>query len=96
MGKWESDISSDSLVQKQNSPTNVKKTSQHFPKINICSKHKKNRRSLRRNKKSKFTQKLKLIGFNAAGLSSKLHSFNYFLGKLKPSIFFIEETKLLK
>ena len=34
------------------------------------------------------------MGANAAGISSKLYSFNDILKKLKPSIFFIEETKL--
>ena len=34
------------------------------------------------------------MGVNAAGISSKLSSFNNVLKELKPSIFFIEETKL--
>ena len=34
------------------------------------------------------------MGVNAAGISSKMHSFNNVLRKLKPSIFFIQETKL--
>ena len=34
------------------------------------------------------------MGANSAGLSSKLSSFNNILKQLKPSIFFIEETKL--
>ena len=36
------------------------------------------------------------MGANAAGISSKLYSFNDILKKLNPSIFFIEETKLKK
>ena len=34
------------------------------------------------------------MGVNAAGISSKIHSFENVLRKLNPSIFFIQETKL--
>ena len=54
----------------------------------------KNRRSLRRNKKKKFQNNLVLVGVNAAGISSKLTSFDDLLSSLLPSVFFIEETKL--
>ena len=54
----------------------------------------KNRRGLRRNNKKQFQRKLSFIGVNAAGISSKLCSFDNLLYTLKPTIFFIEETKL--
>ena len=34
------------------------------------------------------------MGVNAAGLSSKLHSFDNILKEMCPSVFFIEETKM--
>ena len=55
---------------------------------------KKNRRAFRRNKKSKFQSNLCFIGTNAAGLTSKLHSFDALLKSINPSVFFIQETKL--
>ena len=55
---------------------------------------KKNRRAFRRNKKSKFQSNLCFIGTNAAGLTSKLHSFDAVLKSLNPSVFFLQETKL--
>ena len=54
----------------------------------------KNRRGLRRNNKKQFQRKLSFIGVNAAGISSKLCSFDNLLYTLKPTIFFVEETKL--
>ena len=54
----------------------------------------KNRRSLRRNKKKKFENKLVLVGVNCAGLSSKLTSFDNLLSTLNPTVFFLEETKM--
>ena len=56
----------------------------------------KNRRSLRKNKTKKCSTKLKLVGANSAGLTSKLDSFNYLLGSIRPSIFFLQETKMKK
>ena len=58
----------------------------------------KNRRGLRKNKNenNKYSRKLKLIGFNSAGLASKLYSFENILSSVKPSIFFIQETKMRK
>ena len=35
-----------------------------------------------------------MVGVNSAGLTSKLKSFDYLLGCLEPSVFFIEETKM--
>ena len=54
----------------------------------------KNRRSLRRNKKKKFENKLVFVGVNCAGLSSKLTSFDNLLATLNPTVFFLEETKM--
>ena len=56
----------------------------------------KNRRGLRRNKTAKFKTNLSFYGINAAGIFSKLPSFNNVLESLKPTVFFIEETKLRK
>ena len=62
----------------------------------MVNKVKKNRRALRRNKvkNKKCETELKLVGVNAAGLSSKLTSFESMLNTIKPGIFFIEETKM--
>ena len=54
----------------------------------------KNRRSLRRNKKKQFVRNHSFVGVNSAGLSSKLSSFESMLNALKPTVYFIEETKL--
>ena len=54
----------------------------------------KNRRSLRRNKKKKFQKDLLLVGVNAAGILSKMSSFDDLLSSLSPSLFFVQETKL--
>ena len=56
----------------------------------------KNRRSLRKNKISSCSTQLKLVGVNCAGLTSKLDSLNYLLGSVRPSIFFLQETKRKK
>ena len=55
---------------------------------------KKNRRAYRKNKVSSIENRIIIMGANSAGLSSKAASFNDVLKKLKPSIFFIEETKM--
>ena len=39
---------------------------------------------------------LKLIGFNSAGLASKLFSFDHILSTLQPAVFFVQETKMRK
>ena len=56
-------------------------------------KIKKNKRGKRRNSKN-FSRTLRFLGVNAAGLKSKLLSFNKVLTELKPSVFFVEETKM--
>ena len=56
-------------------------------------KIKKNKRGKRRNFKN-FSRTLRFLGVNAAGLKSKLLSFNKVLTELKPSVFFVEETKM--
>ena len=56
----------------------------------------KNRRALRKNKTSKFKTGISFVGVNAAGISSKLSSFDNLLKTLKPSVFFLQETKLKK
>ena len=42
----------------------------------------------------KFSKSLRFLGINAAGLRSKILTFQKVLKDLKPSVFFIEETKL--
>ena len=54
----------------------------------------KNRRSLRRNKIKKYKKELVFVGVNAAGISSKLASFDDLLLKLSPSLWFMQETKV--
>ena len=54
---------------------------------------KKNRRSLRINKRNSVFKNVKFVGLNAAGLSSKLDSFDGLLANLQPSVFFVQETK---
>ena len=56
----------------------------------------KNRRSLRKNKNRKIRKNLSFVGVNAAGLGSKLASFDYLLESLKPTVFFVQETKFRK
>ena len=46
-----------------------------------------------KNKKN-VNSRLRLVGMNAAGLSSKLDSFDKMLKDLIPGVFFVEETKL--
>ena len=53
---------------------------------------KKTRRGRRKKVKS-FCRKLRFLGFNAAGLRPKMYTFKKILAELKPSVFFIEETK---
>ena len=59
-------------------------------KVHIKTNH---RRGLRNNVK-KFSKSLRFLGINAAGLHSKMLTFRKVLKDLKPSVFFIEETKL--
>ena len=53
-----------------------------------------NRRVKRRAKEKIINRKMKLIGVNCAGLSSKLYSFDKMLKDIQPAIFFLQETKL--
>ena len=63
---------------------------------NKIGKHK-NRRVLNRNRnKGESENNLKLVGVNAAGLTSKLDSFDNLLADIKPGVFFIQETKMRK
>ena len=48
----------------------------------------------RKQKCTKVNHELDLLGVNAAGLSSKLYSFDNLLAEIKPGVFFIEETKM--
>ena len=57
-------------------------------------KRKANRRSLKKNKRNKFDcETFTLLGINAAGLSSKLHTFDHALKNIKARIFFVQEVK---
>ena len=47
----------------------------------------------KRNSAKTFHKSLRLLGVNSAGLKCKLTTFKKVLSELKPSIFFIEETK---
>ena len=53
----------------------------------------KNRRSLKRNKQKTSNRNLSFIRCNAAGLASKLTSFDNVLKSLTPTVFFLQETK---
>ena len=60
------------------------------------SKHKKNRRALKRNKTKKFHVNCKsviMVGINSAGITSKLESFNKLLFDIQPTLWFMQETK---
>ena len=59
---------------------------------NLKIKINQNKRGKRKNSKN-FRKNLRFLGVNAAGLQSKLFSFKKVLSDLKPSVFFIEETK---
>ena len=72
----------DAMVLTQNQSKYIKKN-----------KVRKNRRSFKRNKVKK-SQTIRLVGVNAAGISSKFPSFKTMLNKLSPTIFFLQETKL--
>ena len=55
---------------------------------------KRNRRVNKRMKSKVVNRKLKLIGVNSAGLSSKLNSFDKVLQDRQPGVFFVQETKM--
>ena len=63
------------------------------PKRGLEQKKIKNRRSLKRNKRKISQSNLSFIGCNAAGLASKLTSFDNVLKSLNPTVFFLQETK---
>ena len=50
------------------------------------------RRGKRKSSKS-FSKSLRFLGVNSNGLKSKLMTFRKVLAKLKPSVFFVEESK---
>ena len=55
---------------------------------------KKTRRGRRKGNKNKnISKSLRLVGVNCAGLSNKLFTFKKMVAELKPSVFFLEETK---
>ena len=54
----------------------------------------KNRRVHKRKNENVVNRKLKLIGINSAGLSSKLDSFDKVLEDIQPGVFFIQESKM--
>ena len=58
-------------------------------KVHMKNKHRRGRR----NNAKKFSKSLRFLGINAAGLRPKLLTFEKVLKDLKPSVFFIEETK---
>ena len=51
-------------------------------------------KNIKQNEKS--NQNIRCIGVNAAGLMSKLESFDFILYSLKPSIFSVQETKVYR
>ena len=56
------------------------------------STNKKFRRGIRKNRKP-YKKNLRFLGVNSAGLKSKITSFRKVVSDLKPSVFFIQETK---
>ena len=63
---------------------------------NLKFKTKKPKNRRKRKRVLNVTKYLRFLGVNAAGLRSKLLTFKKVLNDLKPSVFFIEETKLKK
>ena len=45
-------------------------------------------------KNKNIPDKLRFLGVNAAGIKSKMFTFKKVINELKPSVFFIEESKL--
>ena len=54
----------------------------------------KNCRRGKRNNAKNMSSSLRFLGVNAAGLGSKMTTFKKILLELKPSVFFVQETKL--
>ena len=48
----------------------------------------------KRNNAKQLSSSLRFLGVNAAGLGSKMTTFKKVLSELKPSVFFVQETKL--
>ena len=70
--------------------------SNYMPHSINDSKHKRNRRSLKRNKVNRFHvngKSVTMIGINSAGITSKLESFDKLLCDVQPTIWFMQETK---
>ena len=61
-------------------------------KIKTIKTKKDKRRGVRKNRKA-CKKKLRFLGVNSAGLRSKLTSFKKVVLELRPSVFFIQETK---
>ena len=61
--------------------------------MNLKTKRSKNRRALNKNK-DKNNKNIIVMGSNAAGLSSKMESFEHIVNLVKPSIFFLQKTKM--
>ena len=57
-------------------------------------KDKSSRQRGKRKNKICYKKEIRFMGVNAAGIRSKLTSFKNALNKLKPGVFFIEETKM--
>lgn len=57
-------------------------------------KYKRELKKQKQNTKFSAKKSLRFLGVNAAGIKSKITSFKNVLNGLKPSVFFIEETKL--
>ena len=58
--------------------------------------NKRNRRSLKKNKVHKFNvngKSIRIVGVNAAGITSKLDSFDKLIFDRRPSIWMMQETK---
>ena len=60
----------------------------------MVKKKKTNRRAKKRSKNKMDQSNICIMGVNAAGITSKMNSFKNVVRQLKPSIFFVEETKL--
>ena len=60
--------------------------------IKICTRSRRGRRGRRKRSKN-FKQQLRFLGVNSAGLRPKLLTFKKVVSELKPSVFFVEETK---
>ena len=91
---WERDLNiSFSEVIEEAKRRNGKRDEVKLKTFKIKSiRNKKTRRGKRKSAKA-FSKSLTLVGVNAAGLRSKLTTFKKVVTELKPSVFFIEETK---